>query len=82
VGHVFGGESLLAGKSEEIDRALWESIRQFEERARMLRKMARREKDTGREWSASDYEQKAEESSSNARIIRELVMKRLTQPAG
>jgi hypothetical protein len=39
--------------------------------------MAGQARDTGKEWSASDYEKKAEESSSHAQIIKDLVMKRV-----
>jgi two-component system chemotaxis response regulator CheB len=36
VGHALGGESLLQGQSEKIDRALWEAVRQLEERTTLL----------------------------------------------
>jgi two-component system chemotaxis response regulator CheB len=42
VGHVYSPESLVEGQSEALEGALWAALRSLEERADLLRRMARR----------------------------------------
>jgi two-component system chemotaxis response regulator CheB len=42
VGHVYSPESLANGQSEALEGALWAALRSLEERADLLRRMARR----------------------------------------
>jgi two-component system, chemotaxis family, protein-glutamate methylesterase/glutaminase len=39
VGHAFSPDSLLADNSNELEKALWNAIRMFEERAALVRRL-------------------------------------------
>jgi len=47
VGHAWGAEALLGHKSEELEAALWSSVRLFEERASLSRQVTARLRGSG-----------------------------------
>lgn len=74
VDHTWGAESLLGHKSEELEAALWMSVRLLEERATLNRQIAARmaslEKDPQR---STDIEEQAMLDERRADAIRELL---------
>jgi two-component system chemotaxis response regulator CheB len=77
VGHTWGSEALLGHKSEEIEAALWSSVRLFEERASLSRQVAARLRQSGREGHrANVIDEGATRDEQHADAIRQL----LSQP--
>ena len=74
VGHVWGVESLLGHKSEELEAALWTSVRLLEERATLSRQVADRLRKTANDTPrASNVEEQAGLDERRADAIRELL---------
>jgi two-component system, chemotaxis family, protein-glutamate methylesterase/glutaminase len=74
VGHAWGVEALLGNKSEELEAALWSSVRLLEERATLSRQVAaqvRSERDD--EPRAHDIDEQANLDERRADAIRELL---------
>jgi two-component system, chemotaxis family, protein-glutamate methylesterase/glutaminase len=81
-GHAFTRDGFMRLKNEEIERVLWEAVRNFEEKAKFLSRMAgeRREKSTAK--FSTDYARQVEQARENARILKEFMHSRLsTLPA-
>jgi two-component system chemotaxis response regulator CheB len=76
IGHAFGSDGLLLEKSEQLDRALSESLRALEERGELSTRVARRLRQRGLERRAARYEQVAEESERHAVVIRNVLLHR------
>jgi two-component system chemotaxis response regulator CheB len=70
VGHGYTAKALIADQDAAVERALWAALRTMEERANMLRTMAKREADAGRSASAEGFEQRATESHDHAQALR------------
>jgi two-component system chemotaxis response regulator CheB len=74
VGHTWGAESLLGNKSEELEAALWMSVRLLEERATLSRQLAARLVASGEDARRStDIEEQAKLDERRADAIRELL---------
>jgi two-component system chemotaxis response regulator CheB len=74
VGHVWGPESLLGHKSEELEAALWMSVRLLEERATLSRQVAARMRSTdASESHAGTVEEQADLDERRADSIRDLL---------
>jgi two-component system chemotaxis response regulator CheB len=66
VGHVYSPESLVDGQAEALEGALWAALRSLEERADLLRRMARRAISESRRERLGDRIQQVEE---DARVV-------------
>lgn len=73
VGHAYTALSLLARQSEDVERALWMSLRSLEERAELLARMARDAADRGRDRSALSYAESMPEVQQAAADIRRML---------
>lgn len=74
VGHTWGAETLLGNKSEELEAALWSSVRLLEERATLSRQLARRVLETTTDQQrAKDIHEQAQLDERRADAIRELL---------
>ena len=73
VGHGYTARTLVAEQDESIERAVWAAMRAMEERANIVKTMARDERERGRENSAEVYEERAEESRKHAETLRKLL---------
>ncbi|MFO0754535.1 MAG: chemotaxis protein CheB [Thermodesulfovibrionales bacterium] len=60
--------TLLASQNETIERALWAAVRSLEERANMLKRLARDEKGRGRSFSLKDYATEADRQRKTPNI--------------
>jgi len=79
VGHGWGPEALLDQKSEELEAALWSSVRLLEERATLSRQVAARLRHTGSATNrAARVEEEARLDEQRAGVIRDV----LTSPLG
>jgi two-component system chemotaxis response regulator CheB len=74
VGHGYTARALVADQDAAVERALWAALRTMEERANMLRSMAKRETEAGRSASASGFEERAAESHGHAKALRRLLL--------
>jgi len=69
-GHLYSPDSLLAVQGEGLDSAIWRPIRMLQERGALLRRLADRASDQGRERSALYFNAEAEEALRRAAEMR------------
>jgi two-component system chemotaxis response regulator CheB len=71
VGHAYSPDSLLADHADGLERSLWSTMRRFDERAGLLRRLGKRKyhsETVGKNWGA-----KAKELEGQARLVRKLL---------
>jgi two-component system, chemotaxis family, protein-glutamate methylesterase/glutaminase len=76
VGHAFAPEVLLSQKSEELETALWSSLRLLKEKATLTLQLANRTRTSGNgnvEQVAERIAEQAELDARHARVIQELL---------
>ncbi|GJL68609.1 MAG: protein-glutamate methylesterase [Nitrospirales bacterium] len=73
VGHGFTEQSLLAGKSDSLDQALWTAFRLMEERVALLQKCMARAEYTGRRYTLSMYQKELESLLPQLQRFRDLL---------
>jgi two-component system chemotaxis response regulator CheB len=73
VGHAYKSESLLADKSEDLERAFWTAIRSLEENSSLLRRLGRRTEAGGDSARAEEYFSKARDKDQAAGVIRDML---------
>lgn len=73
VGHAWSPGSLEAAKDQEVEDAIWVAVRNLEERTAMYRELAGRSRSSGRQRSAEFYEERWQEASRAAEVIRGLL---------
>jgi two-component system chemotaxis response regulator CheB len=82
VGHAWGSDALLGHKSDEIEAALWSSVRLFEERATLSRQVAVRMRQSGQgSQRATTVEEGARLDEQRADAIRRLLSASLVTPS-
>jgi two-component system chemotaxis response regulator CheB len=75
VGHSFSPESLLDGEREELERALWTSIKILEERSTLLKKLAVEAHESGHLRGQRTLKDRAAELEKHAEVIRKMAKK-------
>jgi two-component system chemotaxis response regulator CheB len=73
VGHTYQGETLLNQKSEQVEAALWASMRLLKERATLTRQVAGRLRKSGEGQRAARIEEQAVQDDGHVRSLRELL---------
>jgi two-component system chemotaxis response regulator CheB len=73
IGHGFTEQSLLAGKSNTLDQALWTAFRLMEERGALLRKLIARGEQTGLRHTLSLYQKELEALRPQLQQFREML---------
>lgn len=73
VGHSYSEESIYQEQGETLEAALWTAVRALEERAALIRRLARMSKDRGSDTLENRYLQKAVEVEQNADLIRDVI---------
>jgi two-component system, chemotaxis family, protein-glutamate methylesterase/glutaminase len=73
VGHAYNGEVLLGQKSEEVEAALWASIRLLRERATLSRQLADRMRESGDSQRAARIAERARLDEDYERSIHGLL---------
>jgi two-component system chemotaxis response regulator CheB len=71
VGHAYSPESLLADHADGLERALWSAVRTFDERASLLRRLAKRKYHA--ESIGKNQGNMAKELEHKAELIRKLL---------
>lgn len=71
VGHAFGTEGLHAEQQAALEGALWAALRALEEQASLTRRMAARARELKHAMSANRYDQRAQSTEHQARLVRE-----------
>jgi len=75
VGHGYSAESLLAGQSDSLERALWGAVRALEEKAELARRLADMASEQGLQRAATRYGGAAREAEHGSNMIRETLLK-------
>jgi two-component system chemotaxis response regulator CheB len=75
VGHAYSPESLDEEQGEALESALWTAVRTLEERADLLRRMARRADRRGSEPTVGRLTHKAEAAAGHADEIRSTLLR-------
>jgi two-component system chemotaxis response regulator CheB len=73
IGHFYGPEALVDGKSEELESALWSAINTMEERGELAQRLSRRADQIGLEETSGRYSETAENMRRQAQQIRDLL---------
>ena len=73
VGHAFSAESLVAEQSEELENALWASLRSLEENAALSRRLAARASERNHNISEMRFEENARQVEQHAAVIRQML---------
>jgi two-component system chemotaxis response regulator CheB len=76
VGHVYSPEAMIAAQTDEVDRALWTSLRTLEERAALAHRLAERGRERAQHWVDKAFTARAQEAEKEAHQIRELLYSR------
>jgi two-component system, chemotaxis family, protein-glutamate methylesterase/glutaminase len=72
VGHAYDADLLLGAQTEVVERALWTALRALEERAALLRRMARQQAITNS--LVSRWSELAAEHEAHAQAVRSLLL--------
>jgi two-component system chemotaxis response regulator CheB len=72
-GHGFTAATLLALQSDELEQALWSSVRLLDEQAELQRRMAERWQDSGNQPVRARFEANAADREHAADLIRTLL---------
>lgn len=73
VGHAFSAQSLLAAHDESVEDALWAALRSLEENASLHRRLEERSRASGMQAAATRFSERATETESHARRLREIL---------
>jgi len=73
VGHAWSSESLLGQQSDQLDSALWMALRSLEEKAALAAELSSRAEERQSITVARRYQEKSEEATRAANVIRELL---------
>jgi two-component system, chemotaxis family, protein-glutamate methylesterase/glutaminase len=76
VGHAFIGDTLIAAKSEDEERALWTALRTLVEQAALFRRMAKRVEEQGASERAERFMSLSQERERNAEVLRRMLHQR------
>jgi two-component system chemotaxis response regulator CheB len=71
VGHAYTAESMLSGKTEALEAALWTALNTLEEGAQMSRRLAAESRTRGHEHAAARFEERARKTREQADLIRQ-----------
>jgi two-component system, chemotaxis family, protein-glutamate methylesterase/glutaminase len=74
VGHAFTAEHLGVEQRQAVETALWEALRALEESASLYRRMAGRARTSHHELPASLYQERASNTESNSKILRNFLL--------
>jgi two-component system chemotaxis response regulator CheB len=73
IGHGFSAESLLAGQSRSLERALWVAFRTLKERGIMINELAKGARERGFESSARSFDGRRAEVEAHAAVIHNVL---------
>ena len=71
MGRAYTAESILAGKSEALEGAMWTALNALEEGAQMPRRLAADSRARGYEHAAARFEERVRKTRGQAALIRQ-----------
>ena len=71
IGHAWSVSSLQAEHFKQVEKALWEAIRTLDERAKLMRQMAKNADSKNRSFSAKRYQDLAREAEQRSDMLRQ-----------
>ncbi len=71
VGHAYTAESMLAGKSEALEGAMWTALNTLEESTQMSQRLAADSSARGQEHAAARFEERARKTRGQDSLIRQ-----------
>lgn len=74
VGHAWSADALMARQMEQLDSALWVSLRALEESASLNGKMAERARQRGNDVLAAKFDRDARSIERRAGVIRDAIL--------
>jgi len=74
VGHAFTARNLGAEQRHAVETALWSALRALEESASLYRRMAEKASDASHDKTAETYEERAANTTENARVLRDFLL--------
>ncbi len=80
VGHAFTADTMLADQGVDVERALWAALRVMEEHGELSTRLAARARKNGLSYAEKLYSERAEEATSNASVLRELLVNGRQEP--
>jgi two-component system chemotaxis response regulator CheB len=75
VGHAFTASHLGVEQRQAVETALWEALRALEESASLYRRMASRARTSHHELPARLYQERASNTESNSKILRDFLLR-------
>jgi two-component system chemotaxis response regulator CheB len=75
VGHAYTAEGAVDAQGESVDAALWAALRALLERAELMERLARRDRERGFRH-ASRFQEQAREALEQAEMIRNELLER------
>jgi two-component system chemotaxis response regulator CheB len=75
VGHAYSPESLVEEQGSALESALWSAMRTLQERADLLRRMARRAGRSGNETTQQRLEKRAAGVAGQAGVVRDTILR-------
>jgi two-component system chemotaxis response regulator CheB len=79
VGHAYTARNLGAEQRHAVETALWSALRALEESASLYRRMAERASSGAHPQAADQFEERAVNTSENARVLRDFLLQ-VNQP--
>lgn len=73
-GHRFSSEGLLSRQGDQLELALWETVRRLEERASLLAGLAARARSLNAPRTAERFEEQANDNLQRVRFVRRTVL--------
>src|SRR5438552_16911462 len=74
VGHAYSEDTMTKAQGQSTERTLWAALRALEERAGLLRKLADRARQQGRNALAATYEDKSRQVERDVFVIHALIV--------
>ena len=73
VGHAYTSQTMLEAQGDAIERALWTAVRQLEERALLIRKLAAAARERGHDSIATTFDDRSMALADEVAVLRELI---------
>jgi two-component system chemotaxis response regulator CheB len=80
IGHSFTADTMLAGQSVDVERALWAALRVLEENGELSTRLATRARTSGHVHAERRYSERAEQATRNATVLRDLLVHGSQEP--
>ena len=80
VGHAYTFDTYASTQDHDVEKALWMATRMLSDRAALMRDMARRARQAGREYGVRFYVERADEAEAQAEAVRTLINARVAEP--